>query len=85
MVDKKFSIAILIIVLLAGALLYITIVKPTVEGYFLGKQIKIQTEIVKAIISVVDQQGFIIITDSDVNRTITLVDIDKIRPSNQSG
>ena len=63
MLDKKFMIAIGIIVILGVALLYVAVVGPKIQGYFDDKQIQAQAETVQAILQIVEQQGYVAIGD----------------------
>ena len=59
--DKKFAIALTVIVVLALALVYITLVGPKIQGYIINSQIEAQQEVVNGIIQFVNQQGYIIL------------------------
>tara|TARA_Y100000310_G_scaffold345731_1_gene468968 strand:+ start:3604 stop:3888 length:285 start_codon:yes stop_codon:yes gene_type:complete len=63
--DKKFMIAMLVIVGLALALVYITVVSPKIQGYVVGKQAQAQENVVNAILEIVDQQGYVAIGDGE--------------------
>lgn len=63
--DRKFIVAVLIILVLAIALLYVTVIGPNIQGYFIKKQTEAQTVVVRAIIGVVEQQGYVVLTDED--------------------
>jgi len=63
--DKKFAIAVFIIVVLAFILLYFVVVGPRIEGYVINKQINAQQSAVNAIIQVVEQQGYVVLGDEE--------------------
>ena len=63
--DKKFIIALLVIVVLAFALLYLTVINPRIQGYVIGKEVQAQENVVNAILQVVEQQGYIAIGDGE--------------------
>lgn len=65
MKDKKFVIAVSVIVLLGVALLYITVVSPKIQGYVIDKQTQAQENTVNAILQIVDQQGYVAIGDGE--------------------
>ena len=65
MVDKKFAIAVLIIVVLAVALLYMTVINPRIQGYIISKQAQAQEGVVQAILQIVDQQGYVALGDGE--------------------
>ena len=77
MVDKKFIVALAVILILAAVLLYVMVIQPSVQGYVVGKQLNAQEGTVRAILQIVDQQGFVVV--SDENRSVTLVDVDRIQ------
>jgi len=57
--DRKFAIAVLIILILACALAYVSVIKPTVQGYVVNKQLEAQGIVVNAIINQVNTQGYV--------------------------
>ena len=59
--DKKFAIAIIIIILLAIALIYITLLGPRIQGYFVKKESKAQEQVINTIVQVVNQQGYVVL------------------------
>jgi hypothetical protein len=63
--DKRFAIALAIIIVLAVALLYMTVVGPKIDGYVVSKQAQAQENVVNAILQVVDQQGYVAIGDGE--------------------
>ena len=63
--DKKFIIALLIIVALVLVLLFITVVNPQVQGYVVAKQAQAQENVVNSILKIVDQQGYVAIGDGE--------------------
>ena len=65
MADKKFTIAISIIVVLAIALLYMTVVSPRIQGYIINKQAQAQEGVVQAILQIIDQQGYVALGDGE--------------------
>lgn len=69
--DKKFIVAVVIIIILVLALLYLLLLRPSFQGYIVKQQISAQQSVVKAVLDVVDQQGFISLTDG--NRSVVLV------------
>ncbi|MEM3074965.1 MAG: hypothetical protein QW727_03430 [Candidatus Pacearchaeota archaeon] len=75
--DKKFAIALVIIIILAFALLYFTILGPKIQGYFVNQQIKAQENTVRTIMNVVEQQGFVNLVDGE--KSVTLVDIKRLQ------
>jgi len=72
MADRKFKIAVLFILVLAIALLYITVIGPSVQGIFVDKQIEAQQAAVGAIIQVIGQQGYVVLGNE--TNSIVLVD-----------
>ena len=77
--DRKFAIAILLILILAFALVYITLIKPKIQGYVINKQIEAQGIVVKAIMNQVNAQGYVQLFDG--NNSIILVKY--VPPANQ--
>ena len=69
--DKKFVIAVIVIIVLAVALLYVTLVGPKLQGYFIKQQISAQQAAVNAIIGIVEQQGYVVLNDGE--KSIVLV------------
>ena len=67
MVDKKFAIAVSIIVLLAIALLYMAVISPRIQGYIINKQAQAQEGVVQAILQIVDQQGYVALGDGEAS------------------
>jgi uncharacterized membrane protein YdfJ with MMPL/SSD domain len=65
MKDKKLGIAVLVIVVLAVALLYLTVVGPKIQGYLVSKEAAAQENVVNAILSIVEQQGYVAIGDGE--------------------
>jgi predicted Abi (CAAX) family protease len=65
MKDRKFLIALIIIVVLALALLYVALIGPKVQGYVVNKQIEAQQSTVDAIVSVVNQQGYVVLGEGE--------------------
>jgi len=59
--DKKLGIAVLIIVVLAVALLYVLVIGPKIQGYVIAKETIAQENVVNAILSIVEQQGYVAI------------------------
>lgn len=80
MVDRKFLIAVGIIVVLALVLAYVTLIAPGIQGYIVKKQIDAQTITIQSIIQVVNQQGYVVLPDG--NSSIVLV---KYQQSAQQG
>jgi hypothetical protein len=73
MADKKFAIAILIIVILVVALIYVAVISPAIQGFVIQKQIDAQKIAVQSINQIVNQQGYIALTD-DNNNSVVLID-----------
>ncbi|MBI2629173.1 hypothetical protein HYW74_03750 [Candidatus Pacearchaeota archaeon] len=61
--DKKFAVAIAIIIVLALALIYILLIGPKIQSFFLNTQIKVQQQTINALIEGVKQQGSVGLTD----------------------
>ncbi|MEM4625738.1 MAG: hypothetical protein QXJ28_03180 [Candidatus Pacearchaeota archaeon] len=78
MADRKLRIAILIIIILSLTLLYVLFIGPKINSYIIKKQVDAQKSVVKSIIDVAEQQGFVSLTDGE--RNILLV---KYVPSSQ--
>ncbi|HLD98427.1 MAG TPA: hypothetical protein VI815_03810 [Candidatus Nanoarchaeia archaeon] len=78
--DKRFAIAILIILILLAVLAYVLLIGPGIQGYVINKQINAQETVVKAVIDIVEQQGFVSLTDG--NRSVILVKY--VAPQNAS-
>lgn len=72
--DKRFIIALLIIVLLLGILFYVLFVGPRFQGYVTKKQLDAQQTVVNAMIDIATSQGYVTLTDG--NRSIILVKYD---------
>ncbi len=65
MKDKRFTIAVLVIVALGIALLYLTVISPKIQGYVISKETQAQESTVQAILEIVDRQGYIAIGDGE--------------------
>ena len=65
MKDKKFAVALGIIVLLAIALLYVLVVSPRFQGYMVSKQVDAQKVLIKSMIDAANQNGFITLNDGE--------------------
>ena len=65
MKDKKFAVALGIIVLLAIALLYVLVVAPKFQGYMISKQVDAQKVLIKSMIDAANQNGFITLNDGE--------------------
>ena len=61
--DKKFLVSVVIIVILAIALIYVLLIGPRIQNFFLNTQIKIQQQTINALIEGVNQQGSVGLTD----------------------
>jgi len=72
--DKKFGIALSIIIVLAIALLYITVISPKIQGYVIGREAQAQENVVNAILGIVEQQGYVAIGDGE--NSVVLVKYD---------
>ena len=81
--DKRFGIALLIIVLLVIALAYVTFIGPKIQGYIVAKQIQAQENVVNTILDVVDKQGYIAIGDGE--NSVVLVKYDPSQQTPQVG
>lgn len=82
--DKRMAIAVLIIVVLVLILGYVLFIGPKVQGYVIKKETQAQQNIVSAIIQVVDQQGYVSLTDG--NASVVLVKyIPQDQQANPSG
>ena len=64
MKDRRFMIALVVIALLIIALIYVLFVGPSLQGYVVQKQVDAQQNTVKTIMQIVDQQGYIVLTDN---------------------
>lgn len=64
MADTKFKVAVGIIVVLTVVLIFITVVQPSYQGYVVKNQIESQQEAVSAIIQIVNNQGYVILSDN---------------------
>ncbi len=69
--DRKFAIAVLLILILGSALIYMVLIKPKVQGYVVNKQIQAQGIVVQAIMNQVNSQGYVQLFDG--NNSIILV------------
>ena len=76
--DTKFLVALIIIIVLAVALLYFTLVGPKIQGYIIAKQVQAQETVVNSILEIVDRQGYISIGNGE--NSIVLV---KYQPPEQ--
>ncbi len=65
MKDTKFLVALIIIVVLAIALLYFTLVGPKLQGYIIAKQVQAQENIVNSILDLVNRQGYVSIGNGE--------------------
>ena len=65
MKDKKFAIALGLIVVLALALIYVLIVSPRLQGYVVNKQIDAQKILIKSMIDAANTQGYITLNDGE--------------------
>ena len=72
MADRKFKVAVFIIVILALALLYLTVIGPELQGFFVEKQVEAQQAAVGAIVQIVAQQGYVVLGNDTAS--IVLVD-----------
>lgn len=72
MKDKKFIIALAIIVILALLLVYIVFIGPRLQGYLVQKQVDAQQDVVKTIIQIVNQQGYVVLNNE--NSSVVLID-----------
>ena len=79
--DKRLLIAVVIILVLVAVLAYILLIKPGFQGYVVNQQINAQENVVKAVLDIVEQQGFVQLTDG--NRSVILVPY--VSPQNASG
>ncbi|MFA5019974.1 MAG: hypothetical protein WC533_02650 [Candidatus Pacearchaeota archaeon] len=79
MKDKKLLIAIGIIIILAVALVYVTLIGPSLQGYIINKQLTAQEVVVKTIINQAETNGYVQLTDGE--RTIVLINY---QPENQT-
>lgn len=74
--DKKFAIAIGIIVVLVLALFYIVLVGPKVQGYFVKKQIEGYNLAVGQIVQQINSQGYVVLPSGNsfvaLRRDLTL-------------
>ncbi|MEK6873225.1 MAG: hypothetical protein AABW91_00080 [Nanoarchaeota archaeon] len=71
MKDKKFLIAMVVIVVLALVLLYVLLIGPKIQGYVVQRQIDAQQVAVQTIVQVVNQQGYVVLGQG--NDSIILV------------
>ncbi|MFA6022751.1 MAG: hypothetical protein WC781_01545 [Candidatus Pacearchaeota archaeon] len=69
--DKKFAVAIGIIVVLALVLVYVLFIGPTIQGFVVQKQVAAQKIAVQTIMQVVNQQGYVVLGEG--NDTMILV------------
>ena len=79
--DRKFAIALLIILILAVVLIYVLAVKPKFQGYVVNQQIEAQKALIKSMIQVANQQGYLTLNDG--NETIILVKYQQQEQQNQ--
>jgi hypothetical protein len=61
--DVKFKVAVIIIFILVIALLYVTLIGPLMQRYLIDKQLEGQQSAVNSIIQIVNQQGYIILSN----------------------
>ncbi|MFA5992744.1 MAG: hypothetical protein WC796_03495 [Candidatus Pacearchaeota archaeon] len=69
--DRKFAIALLIIVVLAIGLVYVLAIKPKFQGYVVNQQVEAQKALIKSMIQVANQQGYLTLNDG--TETVILV------------
>ncbi len=77
--DKKFLVAIIVIVVLALVIFYLTFVGPKIQNYITTQQNLAQENIVRTIMQIIDRQGYVVLGDQ--NNTVILV---KYQPPEQS-
>lgn len=65
MKDKKFAVALGIIVLLAIVLLYVLVLAPRLQGYVVNKQVDAQKILIKSMMDAANQQGYITLNDGE--------------------
>ena len=63
--DRRFTIAVFIIILLVLLLVYVMIIGPKIQGYMVRSQIEAQKSAVNTIVQIVNQQGYIVLGDGD--------------------
>ncbi len=78
--DKKFAVAVAVIVILVIALIYVLIIGPKIQSFFLNTQLKVQQQTINALIQGVNQQGSVGLTDG----TSQIVCV-KYQPPNEAG
>ena len=71
MKDKKFAVALLFIVVLAIALLYVLVVAPRFQGYVVNKQVDAQKVLITSMMDAANQKGYITLSDGE--STIVLI------------
>ena len=63
--DRRLAIALFIIVVLAVALLYLTVISPKIEGYVISRELQAQENVVNTILEIVNQQGYVAIGEGE--------------------
>jgi type II secretory pathway pseudopilin PulG len=82
--DKKFIIALSVIIVLAIALVYLTVIGPKIQGYVVGKQAQAQENVVNAILNMVDQQGYVAIGDGENSVVLVKYNPDGVQQADTS-
>ncbi len=65
MKDIKFKVAVLVIVLLVVALLYLTVLGPQIQGYLIKTQVNAYESAIKDVINRVEQQGYVVLRNEE--------------------
>ncbi|MAG07215.1 hypothetical protein CMI46_00155 [Candidatus Pacearchaeota archaeon] len=83
--EKKFVIALVVIIVLALALVYLTVVSPQIQGYVISKQAQAQENVVNAILNMVDQQGYVAIGDGENSVVLVKYNPEGVQQADASG
>jgi hypothetical protein len=71
MKDKKFAVALVIIIILLTIIAFILLINPAINGYVVSKQIDAQKITVESIAQIAVQQGYVLLNFED--KTVRLV------------
>lgn len=72
MKDKKLLIALVVIAILSVLLIYVLLIGPTLQNYLVKKELSAQQEVVKTIIQIVNDQGYVVLNEG--NNSVVLID-----------
>jgi len=74
---KLILVLILIILILVGIMTYSFVIQPAINGFVIGKQVEAKDITLNALISQIQQQGFVQISDAEGN-SLSLVAVESL-------